>query len=61
MEVRLGVHADAVVGRFCDEEIDAVFEQAKLLETLGDFQRAGWKLREAGERGWAGTRTSRGA
>ena len=49
VEVLFGVDADGVVLGGGDVEVEAVFEQAKLLEALGELERAGRELGEAVE------------
>ena len=47
VEVLFGVDTDGVVLGGGDVEIEAVFEEAELLEALGKFEGAGGKLGEA--------------
>ena len=47
MEVFFGVDADGVVVRGFDVDVDAVFEEAELLEAFGLFEGAGGQGGEA--------------
>ena len=49
VEILFSVDADGVVLRGGDVEVEAVFEEAELLEALGALERARWKLGEAVE------------
>ena len=53
VDVFLGVHAYGVEGGGLDVDVDAVFEEAELLEALGLFEGAGGKGGEALECGFA--------